>query len=242
MTEPGLECFNCGRENPRWAQVCRNCAVSLSGAARFPSGPPARFPTDRASLVSMGSAIATIALAIAVGLFVANLDPSEGIASVEPSVAPPITPSIVPSLPPTVAPTPPPATPSPTPALPGTLTFGHELDPNTREVTEPVNTFGPGQTFAYSIRMPETFDVSEILVEVVRVADDGSETVIQAPSAQPIDPETPVAAFAVPADNLLFGADGLPDTGDEFGAGEFIMRIYRGEEVIAEGPFTLRTE
>ena len=241
MSEPGLECYNCGRENPPWAQVCRECGVSLLGAARYPSGPPPRFPSDTGSLVSMGSAIATIVLAILVGLFLANLDPSRGTALVEPSISPPLTPSIVPSVPPSVPPTatPAPATPSPTPALPGMLVFGHTLDEATREVVDPDNSYVPGDTFAYSIRLEETWDVPEMLVEVVKVAEDGTEIVVQAPSVQPVDPESPVASFAVPADNLIYGADGVADSGDDFGTGEFVMRIYRGEELMAEGPFTL---
>ncbi len=182
-----------------------------------------------------------VSLAILVGLFLANLDPTRGTALVTPSISPPVTPSILPSVPPSVQPTPPPATPTPTP-LPGVLVFGHELDPTTREVTEPDNSYVPGDVFAYSIRMEETFDTGEILVEVVRVAEDGSESVVQERSAQPVDPETPVAAFAVAADGLIFGGDGVADSGDEFGAGNFIMRVYRGEELIAEAPFSLATE
>jgi hypothetical protein len=51
-----VECFNCGRANPPWAQVCRFCGVPLVAAgspALIPSGP---FPTDSRSLLSMGAA------------------------------------------------------------------------------------------------------------------------------------------------------------------------------------------
>lgn len=244
MSEPGLECYNCGRENPTWAQVCRNCGVSLSGAARYPSGPPPRVPTDPASLVSMGAAMATIAAAIVVGLFLSNLDPTQGTAlggngNGNGTATPTPTVAGSPSPTPGAASPSPSPTPEPTPSLPGTLAFGTELDPTTREVTTPQTSFGRGETFAYSIRMPEAFGVDSIQVAVLRVADDGTETVVQEPSAQAIDPNTPVAAFAVPADNLIVGSDGVPDTGDEFGAGNFIMRIFRGEELIAQGSFTL---
>lgn len=230
MTESGLECHNCGRENPAWAQVCRNCGVSLSGAAPYPSGPPPRFPTDRASLVALGSAIATIVVAIFVGLFLVNLDRTTpgtaGNGAQTPSsvpMTPTIVPSVLPSVVPTIAPT---ATPTP---LPGTLTFGTALDETTREVTEPDPDYTRGENFAYSIRMPEAFGVDSILVEVIEVNADGTETLVQEASAQAIGADTPVASFQVSADALING----------FGPGSYIMRIYRGEELIAEGPFTL---
>ena len=68
MTGDTVECFNCGRTNPSWAQVCRSCGVPMrpgGAGARPPSGP---LPTDRDSLVSIGAGLATIALAIVFGL------------------------------------------------------------------------------------------------------------------------------------------------------------------------------
>ena len=29
MTGDSVECFNCGRANPSWAQVCRSCGVPM---------------------------------------------------------------------------------------------------------------------------------------------------------------------------------------------------------------------
>ena len=227
MTEPGLECLNCGRENPAWAQICRNCGVSLSDAAPYPSGPPPRFPTDRSSLVALGSALATIVLAIFVGLFLVNLDPSSGTALQPPPSSPPITASIVPSVLPSVAPTPPP-TPTATPGFPATLVFGTAVN-EAQEIVEPDPDYTRGEIFAYSIRMAEPFGVPEILVEVIEMFPDGTEVVVQAPSVQTVDPNSPVVAFQVSADQLI----------DAFGPGSYRMQVYRGEEQIAEGEFTL---
>ena len=40
MTDETVDCFNCGRANPAWAQVCRSCGVPLRhGEARVaPTG------------------------------------------------------------------------------------------------------------------------------------------------------------------------------------------------------------
>ena len=56
-----------GRANPEWAQVCRSCGVALrQGEARI--APTGRFPTDQASLISIGAVIGTILLAVLLGL------------------------------------------------------------------------------------------------------------------------------------------------------------------------------
>ena len=126
MTEETVDCFNCGRANPEWAQVCRSCGVALRhGQARIV--PTGRYPTDRDSLISIVAVIGTILLAVVLGLFISSLDPSEptvGEASPTPSPTrhgrlPRRSRSVAPSASVSVAPTP-----SPTPALPGTVVFG----------------------------------------------------------------------------------------------------------------------
>jgi hypothetical protein len=88
MTDETVDCFNCGRANPEWAQVCRSCGVVLRhGEERVvPAGP---FPTDQSSLVSIGAVIGTILAAVLIGLFVSNFggepDPAVGQASATPS-------------------------------------------------------------------------------------------------------------------------------------------------------------
>ena len=48
-TDETVDCYNCGRSNPEWAQVCRSCGVPLRhGQARVV--PTGRIPTDRNSL------------------------------------------------------------------------------------------------------------------------------------------------------------------------------------------------
>ena len=230
MTEPRLECLNCGRENPPWAQTCRYCGVSLRDATLYQDGPPPRVPTDRSSLASMASAVGTIVVAVVIGLFLSNLDPRDATAGDGQAATPRPTPSIAP--PPTTSIPPLTDTPAPTPTpLPGTLAFGTALDANTGEITEPTTTFGPGQAFAYSITMPEPLGVDRVFVEVVRVEADGTETLIQERSGgQPVDASSAVAWFSVDADSLISG----------FGVGNFIMRVYAPQDqLIAEGPFEL---
>ena len=103
MTDESVDCFNCGRSNPEWAQVCRSCGVALRhGEARIV--PTGRFPTDRDSLISMGAVIGTILAAVIVGLFLSSLnstDPTVGEATPTPSPTPLPTPppaSIAPSV------------------------------------------------------------------------------------------------------------------------------------------------
>ena len=238
MGEPTLECYNCGRENPGWAQICRSCGVSLSGAERWTSGtPPPRFPTDSTSLISMGAALATVVAAVLVALLLANLDPNEAGAVAERRPTPTPTPraaaSVVATA--TVAPAPtatPAPTPTPTPVRPGTLAFGTAFDPATKRITAPATAFAPGSVFAHSITLTEPFGVRLIQEEVVRVAADGTETVVQRRNATSlaVDPSGTSAAFSVNTNALI----------ESWGPGTYRMRVYRGDELLAEGEFQLR--
>src|SRR5919107_1690515 len=69
MTDETVDCFNCGRANPEWAQVCRSCGVVLRHGEEpvVPTGP---FPTDPTSLISIGAVVGTILAALLIGLFV----------------------------------------------------------------------------------------------------------------------------------------------------------------------------
>ena len=71
MTGDTIECFNCGRANPAWAQVCRSCGVPIrSAAARSqPTGP---IPTDRDSLISIGAGVGSILLAVILAVVAAT--------------------------------------------------------------------------------------------------------------------------------------------------------------------------
>ena len=118
MTDETVDCFNCGRANPEWAQVCRSCGVVLRhGQARIV--PTGRYPTDRDSLISLAAVIGTIFAALLLGLFISSLnpiDPTVG-AAASPTPSPTASPSeapasVAPSASTSVAPVP-----SPTPAL-----------------------------------------------------------------------------------------------------------------------------
>lgn len=225
-----VECFNCGRPNPEWAQVCRSCGVALRhGEARVvPSGP---FPTDRNSLVSMGAVIATILGAVLVGLFVSGLNttsPSVGqpTATPTPSATPtPLaTPTATPSPTPTATPSP---TPTPTPELRGTLVFGEELDED-RQVVEVADAFTPSMTLAYSLNVPGGVGGTPIRNEISRTSDP-AEVVIPGDEID-VDPASEVIGFQ------LGSAEGFVA---EFGPGEYVWRIYVDDELVAEARFLL---
>ena len=232
MTDETVDCFNCGRANPEWAQVCRSCGVALRhGEDRVV--PTGRYPTDRDSLISIGSVIGTIFVALLIGLFVSSLnptDPTVGLGgSPSPSVSPSVSvaPSVSASIPASVPPSP-----SPTPSLPATVVFGTTLDGN-RQVTDPTDTFTPGMTFAHSITSTAAFAVATLGEQVVRLNEDGTEgdeIVAAAGNQLPVDPAGTTAGFVGPD-----AADFVRD----WGVGVYEMRIYAGETLIARGQFRL---
>jgi hypothetical protein len=231
MTGDTVECYNCGRANPAWAQVCRSCGVPIraGSAASAPSGP---IPTDRESLISMGAVLAAIAGAILVGLLLSGLIP-EAAPIAEPTDTPEPTPSPASSqqLPSEAAGT---ATPQPTPALIGTVTFGTGLN-GAQRATGKTREFGPGTNFCHSVELTEPFGVDEIQEEVLRVEDDGTLTEVQARQGSNlgVDPASQIAGFCSgAADSLIQG----------WGVGRYILRDYRNAdtpELIAQGRFRL---
>ena len=232
MTEETIDCFNCGRANPEWAQVCRSCGVALRhGQARVVQ--TGRIPSDRDSVISIAAVIGTILLAVFLGLFVSNLNPTDPTVGVggTPSPTPTATPTEEPSVAPTASVSTAP-TPVPTPALPATVVFGTMLD-GSRQVTDPQETFTPGMTFAHSIVNNAPFGVPTIGEQVVRVNDDGTEgeTIVnQAQNQLAVDPASSSAGFvAGDSANFIRG----------WGTGLFEMRIYIGETLIARGQFRL---
>jgi hypothetical protein len=233
MTDESVDCYNCGTTNPEWAQVCRSCGVVLRhGEAAV--GPSGRVPTDRDSLVSMGAVIGTILVALVLGLFIANLnptDPTVGRSSPSPSATP--EPTVEPTEEPIASETPAP-TPEPTPALPGALVFGTQLDAE-RQVVDPVETFTPGMTFAHSITSSQPFGVPTIGEEVVRILDDGTEEVVVShvgdnPNQLGVAPEASTAGFVGPDATAFL---------QSWGPGLYEMRVYTGETLIARGQFRL---
>lgn len=231
MTDEIMDCFNCGSSNPEWAQVCRSCGVVLRhGQARVT--PTGRVPTDRDSLVSIGAVVGTILLALLVGLFVSNLnptDPSVGQASPSPSTTP--EPTIEPTVEPAATGTPVP-TPIATPALPGAVVFGTQLDGN-RQVVDPVETFTPGMIFAHSIINATPFGVPTIGEQVVRLNDDGTEgeeVVAFAGNQLRVDPASTTAGYVGPDASAFL---------QSWGPGLYEMRIYVGETLISRGQFRL---
>jgi hypothetical protein len=224
-TDETVDCYNCGRSNPEWAQVCRSCGVPLRhGQARVV--PTGRFPTDTSSLVSIAAVIGTILGAVLIGLFVSSLnptDPSVGVASPTPSA------TSVPTTEPTETPgateTPVP-TPTPVP-LPGTLAFGESLDAEDR-IAQEVETFTPSMTFAYSVEMPDGFGASTFENEVIRV--DEAHTVVLEREGIGVSPDATVYGYVVgPAENFI----------DTWGPGQYTWRVYINDELVARKRFRL---
>ena len=230
MTDETVDCFNCGRANPEWAQVCRSCGVVLRhGEARI--APTGRLPSDRDSIISLAAVIGTIVGALLLGLFVSSLNPTDPTVGAAPTPTPTATPTEAPSEAPSgsasIA-----ITPTPTPALPGTVVFGNALDGN-NQVVVPVETFTPGTVFAHSISSTTPFGAATVGEQVVRINEDGSEgdeIVAAAGNQLRVDPASSTAGF-VAGDAASFVRD--------WGTGLYEMRIYVGEVLIARGQFRL---
>jgi hypothetical protein len=228
-----IDCPNCGRPNPGWAQVCRNCGFSLRrGLARSVGKPQRPFPTDQTSLLSIGAAVGSIVLAIVLGMIFSAVNPTKPTVGVSSSP----TPSPVPSLSPSLVPEPSAsivaeATPSATAALPDTITFGTGLTAS-KAVSGKTDTFGPGSYFAHSVAAKNPFGVSTLYETVVRVADDGTESAVQTRYPVPVNKNAKVFGFVVSTSSLLR---------DWAGGGNFVMRIYDGQTLIAQGSFTLKS-
>jgi hypothetical protein len=230
MTGETVECFNCGRPNPTWARVCRFCGVPL-GAGEAPLESSATFPTDQRSLLSMGAAIGTILAAVVLGVIFSNLNPTDPTVGVATSPTPHQSLAVVPSASAPLAATPTPAaTAKPTPKLPGAIAFGTGRSSQTCAISGKTDTFGPGSVFAYAITLNEAFGVDTLGEDVVRIKD-GKETAVQSREKDQISAQAKakVVCYAVATNNLI----------KAWGAGTFVMRIYRGEEKIAEGTFKL---
>lgn len=232
MTGDTVECFNCGRANPSWAQVCRSCGVPIKAVAAR-TGPQPAVPTDQDSLIAIGATLGSIVVAIAVGLFLSGIIPdAPAILEETPTPAPSVTP--IPSA--SFLPSGPPASGSAAPSapLPGVVSFGLGLNRTTREVVNPTDTFGPGQVFAHSIALPEPFGVDQIQEEVIRIEGDGALTVVQQREGSnlPVSPDAQIAGYTVNTNGLISGPG-------SWGPGNYILRVYRGVELLAEGRFTL---
>jgi hypothetical protein len=233
MTDEGLHCHNCGRENPSWAQVCRSCGVPLE-ADVMAIGPSGRIPTDQRSLAAIGATIGTILLAIVLAVFVSGLDPIDAGVGLEPTPTPSPTPELTPTpQPETPEPEPedtPEPTPEPPPGLPGQIITGIGRDGV--NITDETDTFAPGTTFSHAIDLgEEEFGVGQITETILRV-DNGEETLVvdHYPLTVPDPGISRVAYGPVSTDNLR---------GEVGGPGTYVIRAHRGDEVLAEATFTL---
>jgi hypothetical protein len=238
MTGESVECFNCGRANPSWAQVCRSCGVPMRPGGAGAQPPSGRVPTDRDSLVSIGAALATIGLAIVFGLILSGMLPEAPAVIASTSPTPSSSPSVAPSA--SQAPSSEP-TPEPTPELIGTIAFGYGLNQSTEEVIDVSDTFASGETFCHSISLPESFGVNTYQEEVLKIRRNGDLQIVQRRKAGtlPVAPDASIVGWCNPADVLIFGVGGT----EGWGTGDFMLRAYRrsgdGPQLLAEGRFTL---
>jgi len=228
MSGDTIECFNCGHANPSWAQICRSCGAPIRPDGPAGRGPQGIFPTDRASLISVGGAVGAIALAIVLGLFLSGVIPPipAQTPSPTPSESASASRSAEPSASESVGPS------ASAVALIGTVAFGTGLNADTREVTGATTAFtAASAAFAHSITLSEPFAVIKIQEEVVRIADDGTETVVQARDDLDVSATALIAGYKSPLDvaDLIAG----------WGTGSFILRVYRGGTLVAEGSFSL---
>jgi hypothetical protein len=232
MTGETVECYNCGRANPAWAQVCRSCGVPMrpgSGMAAS-SGP---IPRDRESLISIAVGLAAIVGAVILGVVLSGIIPEATVVEATATPTPTVKPTPSGSKPPADASAEPSAEPSQ--QLIGTITLGTGLN-DAEEATGETDTFGPGASFCHSRTLSEPFGVESIQEEILRLEDDGSLTVVQRRrgSNLPVDANSQTAGFCAPG-----GTDSLLA---DWGEGTFVMRDYRrvGQlELVAEARFTL---
>jgi hypothetical protein len=235
MAEGTVECANCGRANPAWAQVCRSCGAAIRPAADPNALPgPSLAGVDQGSLLAIAAALGTIVVAVLVGLLVGGIlppAPPVAVASPSPSAsAAPSTPVVTPD--PSASVGSPGPSLTPPPDLPGTLTFGLGLNSETQRVTNPTDTFTSGTLFCHSVELTSPFGVTQLGEGVSRINEDGSETLVinQADNVIPgINPEALVDGFTVETNALL----------DPLGPGTYVMRVYRGSELLAQGTFIL---
>jgi hypothetical protein len=233
MTGDTIECFNCGHENPSWAQVCRSCGYALQQTAPTTGGPAGLFPTDQDSLRSIGGAMGAIVLAIALGLVLSGLiPPAPNVAAETPTPTPTASSSASASEGPSGSESAA-ASAAASPALPGVVTFGTAWNNGTHLITGVTTEFTTASAgFAYSISLSEPIGVDRLLVEVSRVAEDGKETVVQ-----------DRADGLLLVDKTLL-TDGLKVNKSvsqliaAWGTGNFVLRFYNGGELLAEGTFT----
>jgi hypothetical protein len=231
MSGDTVECFNCGHANPSWAQVCRSCGYPIQPSGQGSSGPRGLFPTDQDSLTSIGITLGSIVLAIVVGLIFSGLIPdAPNVAEETPSPTP--SPSASPSALPTAS-----AIASgsalASPSLPGTITFGTGWNNDTHQITGPTTDFTAASAgFAHAITLSEPIGVDRLQEEIVSVAADGVETVVQSRADGTVfvnkDLTTDGLKASVSVSQLIAA----------WGKGTHIMRIYRGGELLAEGTFT----
>jgi hypothetical protein len=225
ISDETVDCYNCGRSNPEWAQVCRSCGVPLRHG-QAPVTQAGRYPTDTNSLISIAAVIGVIFASVLVGLFVSGLNPTDpSVGAPTPTPQPTPSPSIEataaasPSA--TAAPTA-----APTAALPGTIAFGSALDAN-QVVSEPVETFTPPVAFAYSVTMNAAFGTNAIENEIAKLGEDGETIVLPRQSVQ-IDPAAQSFGYVIGTAGDFLGA---------WGPGEFEWRVYVNGAVVARGTF-----
>lgn len=233
MTGDTVECFNCGHENPSWAQVCRSCGYALQTVAPTTGGPAGLFPTDQASLTAIGGAMAAIVGAIVVGLILSGLiPPAPNVATETPSPTPTASASASASEIPSVVESAGGSAVA-SPSLPGTIIFGTGWNKDTLQITGTTSDFTAASAgFAHAISLADPIGVDRLQEEVVRLAADGTETVVQSRADGTVFVDGTRTTDGFKSSTSISGLLA------SWGKGTMVMRIYRGGELIAEGTFT----
>jgi hypothetical protein len=231
MSGDTVECFNCGHANPSWAQVCRSCGYPIQPSGQGSGGPRGLFPTDQDSLTSIGITLGSIVLAIVVGLIFSGMIPPVPDVAAEtpsPTPSPSASASAFPSASENAS-----ASALASPALPGTITFGTGWNNTTHQITGPTTDFTAASAgFAHAITLSAPIGVDRLQEEVVSVAADGVETVVQSRADGTVFVNPELTTDGLKSDKRVAQLIAA------WGTGTHILRIYRGGELLAEGTFT----
>jgi hypothetical protein len=122
------------------------------------------------------------------------------------------------------------SSPRPSASAPIAIRFGLALDPDTNRAVQRVRRFAAGQTFAYSVTLPEAPTTSTIFVEVQRISGQ-TPRIVQERTQQQITAGRRTVSLILRTDDLLAA----------WGAGRFEMRIFVGQDPapVATGRFRL---
>jgi hypothetical protein len=113
---------------------------------------------------------------------------------------------------------------------PGFVTFGTKLKPD-RTVSDPRASFVPGDRIAWSAYMTEAADAADVTARLYKLdkSAPNGERLLSEGQARPHVSHT-----------LHFTRSGIKPNRDLDGPGLYVVRYFKGDQVLAEGYFALR--